>query len=174
MTHLKPSSQAIKDYYAALKVYGDQNVRHEGAVRSAFQNLLSETSRGVHWHLIPDLTDTRKGIRPDGTFRDDYFIERGHWEAKDTDDDLGTEIKKKTAKGYPLKNIIFEDTRQAILFQNGQSVMSADLTQPKALIDPPERLLRLYRTRSGNIRKGHRRVQGSGAGLGPGSGRQDP
>ena len=29
-------------------------------------------------------------------------LPRGYWEAKDTQDDLETEIRKKKAKGYPL------------------------------------------------------------------------
>lgn len=135
MTALKPSHPAIRQYYAALRGYEDQKVRHEGALRSAFQNLLAETSRSAHWQLIPDLTDPRKGIRPDGTFRDEYFIERGHWEAKDTDDDIELEIRRKIARGYPLKNIIFEDTLRAFLYQNDALVMQADLKDPKALAD---------------------------------------
>jgi type I restriction-modification system DNA methylase subunit len=74
-------------------------------------------------------------IRPDGTFRDEFYIERGYWEAKDTADDLETEIKKKTAKGYPLTNTIFEDTRVAVLFQNARREMQADLTKPQELAD---------------------------------------
>ena len=59
-------------------------------------------------------------VRPDGTFRDEWHLPCGYWEAKDTDDDLDAEIGKKIAKGYPLGNTIFEDTRQAVLYQNGQ------------------------------------------------------
>ena len=55
---------------------------------------------------------------------------RGHWEAKDTSDDLDAEIAKKIKRGYPLKNIIFEDTRTGVLIQNRQAVMPADLRDP--------------------------------------------
>jgi hypothetical protein len=44
-----------------------------------------------------------------------HHLHRGYREAKDTDDKLEGEIKKKIAKGYPLTNTIFEDTRQAVL-----------------------------------------------------------
>jgi hypothetical protein len=44
-----------------------------------------------------------------------HHLRRGYWEAKDTDDKLDSEIKKKIGKGYPLTNTIFEDTRQAVL-----------------------------------------------------------
>ena len=123
----KPKSKDLTDYYAALEAYEKQGVTHEGALRSAFQNLLAETGRRTGWTLIPELASG--SIRPDGTFRDEYFLNRGYWEAKDTDDNLETEIRKKIAKGYPLTNIIFEDTQRAYLYQNGQVAMQADLTQ---------------------------------------------
>ncbi len=112
-------------------------MEHETALRSAFQNLLEQTGRPFGWTLIPELSDTAAGkaIRPDGTFRDDYYITRGHWEAKDSHDKLETEIRKKLAKGYPQSNIIFEDTRQAQLYQNGRQAMKADLTDPQQLAD---------------------------------------
>jgi len=51
----------------------------------------------------------------------------GYWEAKDTDDVLGTEIEKKRKAGYPLNNTIFEDTATAVLYQNGQAVLTAEI-----------------------------------------------
>ena len=111
--------------------------QHETALRSAFQNLLEQLGRQFGWTLIPELSDKAAGksIRPDGTFRDDYYITRGHWEAKDSHDHLETEIKKKIAKGYPTGNIIFEDTRQAQLYQNGERAMIVDLTDARKLAD---------------------------------------
>ncbi len=134
---IKPTHKAIKSYYKALEAYAHQDVDHELAVRSAFQNLLDETGRAFGWTLIPELSEKAEGktIRPDGTFRDDYYMTRGHWEAKDTQDRLETEIQKKIAKGYPLFNIIFEDTREGYLYQNGQLARKADLTRPQALAD---------------------------------------
>src|SRR3990167_6953072 len=134
---VKPAHKAIKAYYDALKVYTRQEVSHEGALRTAFQNLLDEIGRRFGWALIPELPEASegKGIRPDGTFRDDYYITRGFWEAKDTKDHLETEIKRKIAKGYPLSNTIFEDTRQAHLYQNGQVALKADLHEPQQLAD---------------------------------------
>lgn len=129
----KSSHPAIAAYHEALRGYAAQKVRHEGALRSAFQNLLADTARVVHWQLIPDLSDRRRAIRPDGTLRDDFFIERGYWEAKDTDDVLEAEIKKKITKGYPLQNTIFEDTRRAVLFQDGRRIEEYDLEDNKAI-----------------------------------------
>src|SRR5207249_8247697 len=74
--------------------------------------------------------------RPDGTLRDDEWqLPRGYWEAKATDDVLDDEIRKKVARGYPLVNTIFEDTRQAVLFQNGAEVFRVNPRDPGALAD---------------------------------------
>jgi len=40
---VKPTHKTIQTYYAALKAYADQDVGHEGAVRTDFQNLLADT-----------------------------------------------------------------------------------------------------------------------------------
>jgi len=136
-TTVKPTQKAVKTYYAALKTYADQGVDNESALRSAFQNLLADTAKRFGWALIAEEAHTSggKAIRPDATFRDRNSLRRGHWEAKDTKDDLEAEIQKKIAKGYPLTNTIFEDTRQAYLYQNGRQAMKVDLTQPRQLAD---------------------------------------
>jgi len=134
---VKPTHKAVKSYYAALATYADQSVGHEGALRSAFQNLLADNGRKVGWTLIPELSLDANGcqIRPDGTFRDEFTIERGYWEAKDTYADLEAEIKKKIKRGYRLTNTIFEDTREARLYQDGKLDMVANLRDPKQLCD---------------------------------------
>ena len=113
--HVKPTHKAVKTYYAALATYADQSVEHEGALRSAFQNLLSDSGRKVRWTLIPELSLDANGrqIRPDGTFRDEFTIERG----------------------YRLTNTIFEDTREARLYQDGKLDMIANLRDPQQLCD---------------------------------------
>ena len=134
---VKPSQKAVKSYYDALARYAEQNVDNELALRSAFQNLLDHTGRRFGWTLIPELSDTAAGhrIQPDGTFRDEFLMRRGFWEAKDTHDDLEAEIQKKIKRGYPLSNIIFEDTRSAFLYQNGRQAMKVDLAAPRQLCD---------------------------------------
>ena len=135
---IKPNHKAIEAYYEALLAYVGQNVTHETAVRSAFQNLLAETGKLHKWTLIPELTMKVKGksIRPDGTMRDGlWFFPRGYWEAKDSDDKLDAEIRKKINLGYPTTNIIFEDTKAGVLYQNGKEVFKAKLNQPQELAD---------------------------------------
>ena len=136
-TTIKPTHKAIQAYYAALQTYKDFEVRNEGALETAFGRLLADTGRSHGWTLLPKQPH-KKGTRhiiPDGTFRDEFNLPRGYWEAKDTDDDLDAEIRKKIAKGYPLSNTIFEDTRQAVLFQNGTRSSALDLTDRQQLAD---------------------------------------
>lgn len=134
---IKPTHKALQSYYAALQAYSDQQVTHEGAVETAFQQLLGETAKSHGWSLVPKLSIKRggKSLIPDGTVRDEFNLHRGYWEAKDTDDVLTAEIQKKAAKGYPLINTIFEDTRRAVLFQNGVAALDIDLTDPQLLAD---------------------------------------
>jgi len=141
---IKPAQKAIQNYYAALKIYDGLHVSHETGVRTAFQTLLNDTARSNGWTLITEQTLKVGGktIRPDGTLRDEFNLPRGYWESKDTADDLDNEIRKKTAKGYPLSNTIFEDTRYAALYQDGHERFRADLTNQQALAD----LLNLFLT----------------------------
>jgi hypothetical protein len=106
---LKPSAKPVQTYYASLRDLAFQNVSHEQAVRAAFQELLSAAARPHKWVPIPELGQKFKGNRiiPDGTCRDAYNLPRGHWEAKDSADNLDAEIAAKIKKGYPLDNTIF-------------------------------------------------------------------
>ena len=134
---VKPTQKAVNAYYEALAQYAEHRVEHETGLRSAFQNLLDESGRRFGWTLIPELSDTSGAhrIQPDGTFRDDFHISRGFWEAKDSHDNLEAEIQKKIGLGYPLSNIIFEDTRTAYLYQNGRQAMRVDLAERRQLCD---------------------------------------
>ena len=73
------------------------------------------------------------GNRPDGTVKDSLRMSRGYWEAKDSRDDLDTEIQRKFNRGYPTDNIIFEDSQTAVLFQNSQQAMRVDMSRPGEL-----------------------------------------
>ncbi len=125
--------KAVEQYYKDLAAYRAKKVTHETAVRSAFQNILALFSQSVGWTLIPEQT-LPSGKRPDGTLRDSFNLPRGYWEAKDTKDDLATEIRKKISAGYPITNTIFEDTRRAVLYQNNRPVDEADLANEKELL----------------------------------------
>jgi len=131
-----PTDRALSDYYDALKAAHAQGAEHEGNVRNAFERLLETTARGNGWTLVSEHSDTAltgRGIRYDGVLRDEFRLPHGWWEAKDSADDLAGEIRRKIARGYTLKNTIFEDTRAAVLYQDGREATRADLRQPDQL-----------------------------------------
>ncbi len=121
---ITPAHRSIRRYYENIAALRAQGVLNEMSVRSPFESLLQETARLKDWTFTPELSGKSGGaiIRPDGTLRDRNSLPRGYWEAKDTQDDLDTEIKKKIARGYPLSNIIFEDTQTGVLFQSKQKI----------------------------------------------------
>ncbi len=127
----------IDKYYADLGELTHQNVMYEMGTRPAFHALLAAAGREHGWTLIAEHEKKINGktIRPDGTFKDSMNLVRGYWEAKDTADDLEAEIEKKRKAGYPLTNIIFEDNATAILFQDGQRILSADMKDPAKLAE---------------------------------------
>jgi predicted helicase len=125
----------IEKYYADLLDLAQQNVMYEMGTRPAFFALLAAAGKENGWTLIAEHEKKVNGktIRPDGTFKDEMNLVRGYWEAKDTADKLDAEIEKKRKAGYPLNNIIFEDTATAVLYQNGQRILTADMKDPAKL-----------------------------------------
>ncbi|HMD87115.1 MAG TPA: type ISP restriction/modification enzyme [Terriglobia bacterium] len=133
---ITPTHRSIRKYYENVTALRAQGVLNEMSVRSPFESLLQETARLKDWTFIAELSGKSGGavIRPDGTLRDRNSLPRGYWEAKDTQDDLDTEIKRKIARGYPLSNIIFEDTQTGVLFQSKQKINGPySLGNPKEL-----------------------------------------
>ena len=134
---LKPTHKPIRDYDTALNRYAQLGVTHETAVRSAFQFLLESCGRQFDWTLVPEYSmtgDQNKRIVVDGALIDSFRLIHGYWEAKDIHDDLPTEVVRKFEKGYPRDNILFQAPHRALLWQNGQQVHDADLTDPTQLI----------------------------------------
>src|SRR5437762_3658792 len=107
----------IEKYYADLADLARQNVLFEMGLRQPFHALLAAAGKEHGWTLIAEQEKKVGGktIRPDGTFKDEMNLVRGYWEAKDTADKLDAEIEKKRKAGYPLNNIIFEDTATAVI-----------------------------------------------------------
>jgi len=135
---IKPTHKAVKDYYLEMKRLEGQGVIHELAIRQPFYKLLDNTSRANRLTLIHELSQkisTGKRIQPDAVVKDEFQIVKGYWEAKDTADDLEKEIISKISKGYPLTNIIFEDSETAVLIQDKQEVMRIDMNDPGKLSD---------------------------------------
>ena len=112
-------------------------VTHETAVRSAFQFLLEYCARQFNLTLVPEHSITvnqNRRIVVDGALIDDFQLPHGYWEAKDIHDDLPAEVLRKFEKGYPHDNILFQTPQRAILCQNGQETLDADLNDPIQLI----------------------------------------
>ena len=130
-----PALPNIERYYASLaeliEVGGSDN---ELNIRPAFQNCLAAycAAHRDRLVLVPELRGP-SGIIPDGTVLDSLRMTRGLWEAKDSHDNLDAEIQSKFERGYPRSNIIFEDSRVAVLFQNGGEAMRVDMTDPAGL-----------------------------------------
>ena len=136
--NLKPTHKPVRQYYEALGAYAELGVRHEGAVKTAFHDLLAHCGHQFHWTLVPEWPfKTRDGANrsADGALIDQYRLVHGHWEAKDSDDDLDKEVQKKFDRGYPRENIIFQAPDRALLTQDGELVRDADLTDADALVD---------------------------------------
>ena len=132
---ISPTHRSVRKYYETLEGFRNQRVSDEMNVRSAFQSLLADTARLKGWTLVPELSAHSGGslARPDATLRDANSLPRGYWEAKDTKDDLDSEIRRKIAHGYSLSNTIFEDTETGVLYQNKQEVLRVPLGDPKEL-----------------------------------------
>ena len=130
-----PALPNIERYYASLaeliEVGGSDN---ELNIRPAFQNCLAAycAAHRDRLVLVPELR-APSGIVPDGTVLDSLRMTRGLWEAKDSHDNLDAEIQSKFERGYSQSNIIFEDSRVAVLFQNGGEAMRVDMTDPASL-----------------------------------------
>jgi predicted helicase len=134
---LKPTHKAVVAYYDALGQFDKLGVSHETAVRSTFQTLLQVCARQFKWTLVPEYQ--RKGVGQnrisiDGALLDMYRFPHGYWEAKDSQDDLEKEVRRKFEAGYPRDNILFQEPKRAILYQNGRQVLDEEITTPTKLV----------------------------------------
>ncbi len=131
MLTIHPSNKVLTRYYDTLTKLTDRQARDEMNLRPAFQDLLTAFGHDQGWTLIPELR-LANGTRPDGTLVDKNIFYRGFWEAKDPKDKLEIEIRKKLDKGYPAINTIFEDTQQAILYQNDHQELKVKNVQDRS------------------------------------------
>ena len=158
--NIKPTHKPIEDYYDALDRLDQLGFTHETAVRSAFQSLLQHCGRAFNWTLVPEhsMTPLIRGARGvknrriviDGALIDSFQLSHGYWEAKDIHDNLPIQVQRKFEAGYPRDNILFQTPKRAILWQNDQRVLDADLTDSAQLI---ETLRNLFFSPSASIRR---------------------
>lgn len=131
------SRQTINQYYTKLQriiQYGGS--RNETAIRQAFYVLLNEYANKRNLELITEIRikgTKDNDVQPDGVLKNALRLDFGYWEAKDESDDIQEEIDKKFKKGYPLTNALFEDSANAVLYQNGEEILNIDMRDPEAL-----------------------------------------
>ena len=135
---IKPADKLIKGYYDVLGGLGQLNFDHEGAVRTAFHDVLAGYGKKLHWTLVDEYPmKGRQGrIAIDGALLDEWKQRHGFWEAKDIHDQLEREIRKKIEQGYPTTNTIFQMPERAILYQKGvPKGLNEDIRDAKNLVE---------------------------------------
>ncbi len=96
--------KSIRNYYETRRQFDNRQIDNESAIRRAFLTLLNGTACPHRWLLIEEHPLRAFGgrlIKPDATLQDEYSIPRAYGEAKDSQDDLDIEIRKKLSSGYP-------------------------------------------------------------------------
>ncbi len=123
------SKPLINQYYQSLdRTLQFGKSRNEQSIRNTFWVLLNEYAHKHNYEVIAEVSVMgTKGtkVRPDGVVKNLWGLDIGLWESKDEKDDIEAEIDAKIKKGYPLTNILFEDSHVAVLFQRGQEVCRA-------------------------------------------------
>jgi len=131
------SGLLVEQYHREVeKLIAFGGSKKETSVRVAFQNLLNEYCKKKDFILIPELdykTPFGNIVYPDGTVKDALRLDWGYWESKDESLNLEDEIVKKFDKGYPRDNILFEDSKIAILYQAGREVARVPMKNAEAL-----------------------------------------
>ncbi|HNW32521.1 MAG TPA: N-6 DNA methylase, partial [Caldisericia bacterium] len=103
----------------------------------AFSSLLKKCAQQFNYTLVEQYSEKNGGHsnRYDGLLVDEFKLHHGIWEAKDTGDKLDVEIKKKFERGYPNKNIMFQEPKRIVIYQNGRQVFDEDVTKPEKLVE---------------------------------------
>ena len=138
MLDIKPTHKPIKEYFEELAAFDKHGQFNEMTIRNAFQDLLQTYTKKIGWQFIEEYTIQRKGRRNasiDGAILDQFSLPRGFWEAKDSKDDLATEVRKKFEDGYPQSNILFWQPGRVILFQDARKVLDEDISTPQKLVE---------------------------------------
>lgn len=133
-------NQYLNELATLKRVSGAQR---ESVVREAFKDLLKAWGKTLNLVFIPEhefISTNKNRNYVDGALMHDLRVPFGYWEAKDADDDLDAEIQKKFRRCYPSTNIIFEDSTQAVLIQNGLEVIRCKTDDGQGL----QRLLELF------------------------------
>jgi len=135
------SQLLIQQYLNQLQILKRvSGTTRESVVREAFKDLLKNWARSLDLIFIPEYefeTKTKERRYIDGALLHTLRVPFGYWEAKDEKDDIDAEIEAKFRRGYPKTNIVFEDSREAVLIQHGEEVMRCGVEE----VDKLEKLL---------------------------------
>ena len=145
--------QYLNQLSTLKKVSGTQR---ESVVREAFKDLLKGWAKSHDLVFIPEYeieTRTKERRYVDGALLYELRVPFGYWEAKDEKDDLEAEIEYKFKRGYPQDNIIFEDSKHAILIQNKQEIIRCFVDDTKGLAKLLDLFFRYERTEVSEFRK---------------------
>ena len=141
MLQLKATHKVVRAYFTELNNLAQLDFFHEGAVAPAFANILRAGAQPFGWTLTEQYQrkpGRGRTIRIDGALLDNFKLAHGYWEAKDSEDDLDAEIRKKLAAGYPRDNILFQAPDRMVVIQQGQRVWDSPIEGeggPDALIE---------------------------------------
>lgn len=116
---------------------------NEQTIREAFKDLLKAWAKQSDLLFVAELeydTAQKTKVYPDGTILHGLRVPLGFWESKDTSDKLDEEIQKKSAKGYPQDNIIYENSDEAVLIQHRQEAFRCKMQDTDNLL----KLLNLF------------------------------
>ncbi len=139
------SKLAIHQYYQNFdRTLQFGKSTNEQSVRFCFQVLLNDYARQYNYEVVSEVSlkgEKGRKIRPDGVVKNLWGLDIGWWESKDEKDDIEVEIGKKVRQGYPLTNILFENTQVAILYQKGAKVKRVAMCEAEKLHDILTRFL---------------------------------
>lgn len=105
---------------------------NESSIRKAFLRLVENYAES-HDLTVVDEVPLTAHARPDATLRSYLGLDVGYIENKDIKDDIEVEIKKKIERGYPLSNIIFENSDELVFYQHEKRVAKIPLNNNDAL-----------------------------------------
>ncbi|MCX7066168.1 MAG: N-6 DNA methylase [Methylococcales bacterium] len=128
--------QAINQYHNAIhKIYQYSGQSHEQAIKNEFQKLINHYCEKRNLLIVSEINIKNKQgvlIRPDGIIKNNLRLDCGYWESK-ANVDLDKEVINKINAGYPLTNTLFQDDKQAILYQNDQLYLKSSLNDEREL-----------------------------------------
>jgi hypothetical protein len=143
---LFPNSNSVLPYEMSIKLiqqyYNEKHrIRYltkqdsENVLRRAFARVLEGFAAKQNLALYEEVshrTAQKNLIRFDGVLKNEMGFDFGYWEAK-ANVNLEDEIRKKFNKGYPKSNILFEDGVSAVLYQEGERILSVEMANQDAL-----------------------------------------